>query len=97
MFGDFTTAQPLNPTDPSDPNKLVAVCTKWLLTIDISQAQKDSLKASTLLSGQTTDSYWTTAWLTYQNNPSTANRNIVEPRLRNLLSGICQLAEYQLM
>jgi uncharacterized protein (DUF1800 family) len=97
MFGNNTTAQPTNPTDPSDPNKLVAVCIKWLLTLDLSQVQKDSLKASTLLSGQTTDSYWTTAWLAYQGNPNTANRNVVEPRLRNLLSGICQLAEYQLM
>jgi len=97
LFGNSITAQPGNPTDPSDPNKLTAVCIKWLLPLDLSQAQKDSLKGSTLLSGQTTDSYWTTAWLTYQGNPSTANRNVVEPRLRNLLSGICQLAEYQLM
>ena len=96
-FGNSTVAQPSNPTDPSDPNKLTAACVRWLLCIDLSQAQRDSLKASTLLSGQTTDSYWTTAWLAYQTNPTSANRSVIEPRLRNLLSGICQLAEYQLM
>lgn len=96
-FGSGTVAQPSNPTDPSNPNKLTAACVRWLLCIDLSQEQRDNLKATTLLSGQSTDDYWTTAWLNYQINPSSANRSIIEPRLRNLLSGICQLAEYQLM
>ncbi len=80
-----------------DPNALTATCIKYLIPVDLSQAQKDQLKASTLLSGQTTDSYWTTAWDIFIATPTAANRTIVETRLRNLLSGICQLAEYQLM
>ncbi|GAA4743304.1 DUF1800 domain-containing protein [Flavisolibacter ginsenosidimutans] len=80
-----------------DPNALTAICIKYLLPIDLSQGQKDQLKGSTLLSGQSTDSYWTTAWDTWYNNQTSANRSVIEPRLKNLLSGICQLAEYQLM
>ena len=98
-FGADTVAfaQQFGNTIARDPNALVAICIKYLLPVDISQGQKDQMKASTLLSGQTTDSYWTTAWDNYITSPTTANRNIVETRLKNLLSGICQLAEYQLM
>jgi len=81
----------------ADPNALTAISIKYLLPLDLSQAQKDQMKASTLLSGQTTDAYWTTAWNNFTASPTTANRAIVETRLKNLLSGICQLAEYQLM
>lgn len=81
----------------ADPNTLTATCIKYLLPVDLSQPQKDQLKFSTLLSGQSTDSYWTTAWNAYIASPTAANRAVVEPRLKNLLSGICQLAEYQLM
>jgi hypothetical protein len=90
-------AQLFGNTIAADPNQLTATCIKYLLPVDISQGQKDQMKASTLLSGQSTDAYWTTAWNTYIANPNTANRNVVETRLKNLLSGICQLAEYQLM
>jgi uncharacterized protein (DUF1800 family) len=80
-----------------DPNALTASCINYLLPVDVSQGQKDQMKASTLLSGQSTDSYWTTAWDTYIASPTATNRSIVETRLKNLISGICQLAEYQLM
>ncbi|HEY0041637.1 MAG TPA: DUF1800 family protein, partial [Flavisolibacter sp.] len=98
-FGVDTVAfaQQFGNTIARDPNVLISVCIRYLLPVDISQPQKDQMKASTLLSGQTTDAYWTTAWDTYIASPTTANRNIVESRLKNLLSGICQLAEYQLM
>lgn len=90
-------AQQFGNTVARDPNALTAICIKYLLTIDISQTQKDQMKGSTLLSGQSTDTYWTTAWDSWVASPTTANRNVVETRLKNLLSGICQLAEYQLM
>ncbi|MDQ6609699.1 MAG: DUF1800 domain-containing protein [Bacteroidota bacterium] len=80
-----------------DPNALTAICIQYLLPIDLSQGQKDQMKASTLLSGQTNDGYWVSAWDTYIASPTAANKAVIEPRLRNLLSGICQLAEYQLM
>lgn len=90
-------AQQYGNTIARDPNALTAVCIKYLIPVDLSQAQKDSLKGSTLLSGQTNDAYWTTAWDNFVAADTTATRAVIEPRLRNLLSGIAQLAEYQLM
>lgn len=82
----------------SDPNLLTAICIKYLLPIDLSQAQKDNIKMTTLLSGQTTDSYWTTAWNNYIASPTdTTKKGIVESRAKNLLVSLTQLAEFQLM
>ena len=81
-----------------DPNKLVAACIQYLLPVNLSIAQQASLKGQTLLSGQTTDGYWTSAWLSYLNAPTNAgNLNIVTSRLKSLLLSIVQLAEFQLM
>lgn len=81
----------------SDPNALTATCLKYLLPVDLSQAQKDALKGRTLLYQQTTDSYWTNAWNSYLANPTSANRKVVEDRLKSFFLDILQLAEYQLM
>lgn len=89
--------QQFGPTIAADPDLLVATAIKYLLPIDLSQPQKDQLKTSTLLSGQITNSYWTTAWTNYINSPTAGNRTIVENRLKNLFTSICQLAEFQLM
>lgn len=85
-------------TTIQDPNLLVAECLKYLLPIDLSQAQKDSMKQQTLLYQQITDSYWTTAWNNYTGTPTNSSyKTIVTDRLKNLLYTIIQLAEYQLM
>ncbi|RYF84772.1 MAG: DUF1800 family protein [Chitinophagaceae bacterium] len=90
----------------ADPNTLVATSIKYLLPLDLSQAQKDALKGRTLLYQQTTDNYWTTAWNNWYNatqaNPQVpatiaSTRAIIESRLKSLYTEICQLAEYQLM
>lgn len=82
----------------ADPNLLVAACIKYLIPIDLSVGQQLSIKFQTLLSGQTTDSYWTTAWNNYTGAPTNATYvNIVTSRLKSLLTTIVQLAEYQLM
>jgi uncharacterized protein (DUF1800 family) len=98
-FGIDTVAfaQQFGNTIASDPNALTATCLKYLLPVDLSQAQKDALKGRTLLYQQTTDSYWTTAWNTYVASPTAANRKVVEDRLKNLILEIIQLAEYQLI
>lgn len=98
-FGIDTVAfvQLFGNTIASDPNALTATCLKYLLPVDLSQAQKDALKGRTLLYQQTTDSYWTTAWNTFLASPTAANRKVVEDRLKNLMLEIIQLAEYQLM
>ncbi|MEI9946873.1 MAG: DUF1800 family protein [Chitinophagaceae bacterium] len=90
-------AQQFGNTICADPNLLIAACIKYLIPNDLSAAQKSSIKLATLLSGQTTDSYWTTAWNTFIATPTTANTNVVETRLKSLLTTIVQLAEYQLM
>jgi uncharacterized protein (DUF1800 family) len=82
----------------ADPNQLIATCIKYLVPVDISTTQQASIKLSTLLSGQTTDSYWTTAWNNYVGTPTnTTYVNTVTSRLKSLLTTIVQLAEYQLM
>ncbi len=81
-----------------DPNLLVSECIKYLLPVDLSQAQKDAMKGQTLLYQQSTDAYWTTAWNNYLQAPTnTSFKSIVTDRLKNLLFTIVQLAEFQLM
>ena len=81
-----------------NPNLLVSKCILYLLPVDLSQAQKDSIKLQTLLYQQVTDAYWTGAWNNYYLNPTNASfKAIVTDRLKNLLYTIVQLAEFQLM
>ena len=90
--------QQFAPAVISDPNLLVEECVKYLLPVDLSQAQRDSIKQQTLLYQQITDSYWTTAWANYIGAPTnTTYKTTVNDRLKNLLYTIIQLAEYQLM
>lgn len=79
-----------------NPGQLVDYCCDYLLGVDITQTHKDSLKVSELLSGQTSDYYWTQAWQAYKNNPTTANKNIVKTRLTSLISELMHLAEHHL-
>jgi uncharacterized protein (DUF1800 family) len=91
-------AQQFANTTIREPNLLVAECIKYLLPIDLSLDQRNAIKQSTLLYGQITDTYWTTAWDNYYNSPANASyKTIVTDRLKNLLYTIVQLAEYQLM
>jgi len=82
----------------SDPDALVQACIDLLLPIDLSTSVKDTLKIQNLLSNQTTNGYWTTAWNNYTSNPTdTINISTVKTRLKGLLQTITQLAEFQLM
>ncbi|MFN8282425.1 MAG: DUF1800 family protein [Chitinophagales bacterium] len=81
-----------------DPDLLTAECIKYLLPIDLSAAQKSTLKFQTLLYSQITNSYWTTAWNNYTTTPANPTyKAIVKTRLKGLLSTIAQYAEFQLM
>jgi len=87
-----------SPTIVADPDALVNECIAYLLPVDLSASVKSNLKIQNLLSNQTNNSYWTTAWLNYTGNPSNASfTSIVKSRLKSLLVAITQLAEYQLM
>jgi uncharacterized protein (DUF1800 family) len=90
--------QPFGYTICSDPNLLIAACIKYLLPVELSVTQQENIKLQTLLSGQTTDSYWTSAWNSYLAAPGNAtNLSTVTSRLKSLLTSLVQLAEYQLM
>jgi uncharacterized protein (DUF1800 family) len=88
----FTATLP----NPGDPNMLINDVLEIVYQIDISQASKNQLKKDFLLSGQDQDYYWTNAWSAYVANPTTANFNIVNSRLRGLYKYFMNLAEYQL-
>jgi uncharacterized protein (DUF1800 family) len=83
-------------SDPSNPNTLINDSLEIIYAIETAQQVKDFLK-SILLSGQTSDSYWTDAWKTYRANTSNAtNRNIVLNRLTTMFKYLMNLPEYQL-
>jgi hypothetical protein len=91
-------AQQFDNATCADPDLLVAAFVKYLIPVDLSAAQQANIKLQTLLSGQTNDSYWTTAWNNYTGAPTNASYiSVVTTRLKSLLTSIVQLAEYQLM
>ena len=83
-------------SNPSDPNQLIQDLFDLLIATDIEQSAKDNLKKQILLSGQTSDYYWTDAWNNYQSNQNTINFNLVNNRLKALIKYIMNLPEYQL-
>ncbi|RYE22405.1 MAG: DUF1800 family protein [Sphingobacteriales bacterium] len=80
-----------------DPDLLINEMVPYLFTVDLPAAYKLETKIATLLNGQITNSYWTTAWNNYLASPTTANTNLVRTRLNSLLTTFLQLAEFQLM
>lgn len=84
-------------SDPRNPNTLINDSLNLLYMIDVSQATKDYLKMQVLLSGQTNDQYWTTAWDNYIGDPNNNSyKNIVLTRLKALYRYMMDLSEYQL-
>jgi hypothetical protein len=80
----------------SDPDALVQYCCDLLLGIDPSATRKASLK-SILLSGQTSNYYWTQAWMDYAAAPTnTTKKGIVQARLVPMLTEIMHSAEHHL-
>ena len=86
-------------TNPADPNILVLDFNKYLLRRTLSQGLRDTIKQDILLTGQTTDSYWTDAWNAYINLPSNLNNyTVVNNRLKQLaMYFMSKLEEYQVM
>ena len=83
--------------NPGDPNLLISDSIQYLFRLPLTQASRDQLKRDIILSGQTTDSYWTNAWDAYIANPNnTTNANIVKSRLASFYQYLLKLAEYQL-
>jgi len=82
--------------DPSDPNLLIAEIAFLLSPNPIGDSLTTFLK-SILLSGQSSDYYWTNAWLDYVSDPSQVNVQAVESRLRSMFTFLLDMAEYQLV
>ncbi|MGB4817657.1 MAG: DUF1800 domain-containing protein [Saprospiraceae bacterium] len=83
---------------PENPNILVAEACDLLFGVPVSQAVKDQLKTSFLLENQSSDYYWTEAWLEYINNPSTTDPEAkrVPTMLKNLFLDMESAAEFHL-
>ena len=95
IFDLLAFAQQFN--TPEEPNALISQITKLLYGIDVSQTVKDGLKTSFLLSGQSSDHYWTDAWNAYTAAPTdSSKKSTVNSRLQALIKYVCGQAEHQL-
>jgi hypothetical protein len=86
-------------SNPADPNILIQDFNRFFLRRTLSQTLRDQIKTDLLLTGQTSDYYWTDAWNLYINSPSNLNNfTVVNNRLKTLaMYFLSKLEEYQLM
>lgn len=83
--------------NPFLPDALIDELVELLFAIPVSDSAKQYMKSSYLLSGQSTDNYWTEAWADYVDNPDNAvYADAVSNRLRGLFNYMLLQAEYQL-
>jgi len=84
-------------SNPGDPNILIDDSLAILYRVPVSDTSKNTIKTTILLSGQTSDYYWTNAWNAYLANPTdTMAYQTVYIRLRDLYRYFMNLAEYHL-
>jgi uncharacterized protein (DUF1800 family) len=84
-------------SNPGDPNILINDSLAILFRVPLSDSSKATIKTTILLSGQTSDYYWTNAWNAYLANPTDmAAYQTIFSRLRDLYKYLMELAEYQL-
>ncbi len=82
--------------NPGDPNALIDDTLMIIFRNDLSATSKTQIKEQILLSGQAQDYYWTNAWTAWVANPSAANYNTINTRLKSLFQYFFNLSEYQL-
>jgi uncharacterized protein (DUF1800 family) len=83
-------------SNPGNPNDLFEEALSYLYRLGLSPQVKQQTKTQLLLSNQQYDYYWTNAWAAYITNPTTANFNIINTRLKDLFKYLMALSEYQL-
>jgi uncharacterized protein (DUF1800 family) len=83
--------------NPGNPNDLLTEALSLFYQNQLSDLSRDQIKMQILLTGQQWDYYWTNAWMAYESNPTTANFNIVNNRLKSLFQYLFNLSEYQLI
>lgn len=82
--------------NPSDPNLMLKEASKLIHGIEPSDKSFAKLKAL-LLSGQQTDSYWTSAWNQLMESPDNSEyRMVVESRLKSTFQQLLQFGEAHL-
>jgi len=85
-----------NLKNPGNPNLLIQDILDLLYAIEVPSDVRQFLK-SILLSGQSTDSYWTDAWNNYKANPNNlVAKNLVLNRLTSFFKYVLNQPEYQL-
>ncbi len=94
QFNCVAFAQTL--TNPGNPNDLIDEVLKYVFRNDLSVTSRAQIKTQILLTNQQWDYYWTNAWAAYVSNPTTANFNTVNTRLKSLFQYLYNLSEYQL-
>ena len=94
QFNCVAFAQTLN--NPGNPNDLIDETLSIVFRNDLLAQTKAQIKSQILLTGQLYDYYWTNAWAAYVSNPTTANFNTVNTRLKSLFQYFFNLSEYQL-
>jgi uncharacterized protein (DUF1800 family) len=83
--------------NPSDPVLLIEDSLNILYRVPLSDDSKTYLKQTVLLTGQTTDYYWTQAWNDYIANPGDmVAKETVLTRLQSLYKYLMNLPEYHL-
>jgi len=84
-------------SNPGDPNVLIDDSLAILYRVPVTDTSRNTIKTNILLSGQTSDYYWTNAWNAYLANPTDSMAyQTVYTRLRDLYRYFMNLAEYQL-
>jgi uncharacterized protein (DUF1800 family) len=94
QFNCVAFAQTLS--NPGNPNDLIDEAMKYVFRNDLSVTSRAQIKTQILLTNQQWDYYWTNAWAAYVSNPTTANFNTVNTRLKSLFQYLYNLSEYQL-
>jgi uncharacterized protein (DUF1800 family) len=83
-------------SNPGNPNDLIDEALRIFFRNDLGVQTRAQIKTQILLTGQQWDYYWTNAWMAYEANPTTANFNTVNTRLKSLFQYFFNLSEYQL-
>lgn len=97
-FDPIAFVQQFPNTTIQDADLLIEEIMPYLFSVDLPAQFKTDTKVATLLAGQITNNYWTTAWNNYTATPTnTSYANIVRTRLNSLISTFIQLAEFQLL
>lgn len=94
QFNCVAFAQSLS--NPGNPNDLIEEALKYVFRNDLSISTRVQIKTQILLTNQQWDYYWTNAWSAYVSNPTVANFNTVNTRLKSLFQYLYNLSEYQL-